>query len=156
MIRRRICRASAVAPGTCGELAQGMINGTHFLITCPIDMYSAATVEISHGDGAIRGPEDSPKASRAVQATLEFLGETVSAIANQQVLFNPHLESTLELAAQTGAVGVNVAHSGTVIGMLFADDAPVVERAAALAREQLPDLQWLRHSRMVRGGVKLS
>ena len=295
MIRRRICRASAVAPGTCGELAQGMINGTHFLITCPIDMYSVATVEISRGDGTLRGPEDSPNASRVVQATLEFLGETglkvrlsldsrlprgkgmasstadvtaaigatsaalgeepapaqlaeialrveptdgvmfpdiamfdhhegriarslgrsppmrvlvldfggivdtlefnqidrlsvlgqlelrmveavaliedgirtgdpksigrgatISALANRQVLFNPYLESTLELASQTGAVGVNVAHSGTVIGMLFTDDAPVVERAAALARQHLPDLQWLRHSRIVRGGVKLS
>ena len=274
---------------------QGMINGTHFLITCPIDMYSVATVEISRGDGTLRGPEDSPKACRAVQATLEFLGETgvesrlslnsrlphgkgmasstadvaaavaataaalceelspaqlaeialgvepsdgvmfpdiaifdhregritrslgrsppmrvlildfggivdtlefnqidrlsvlgqlelrmveavaliedgirtgdprsigrgatISALANRQVLFNPYLESTLELAAQMGAVGVNVAHSGTVIGMLFTDDAPVVERAAALARQHLPDLQWLRHSRIVRGGVKLS
>ena len=53
-----------------------MINGTHFLITCPIDMYSVATVEISRGDGGIRGPEDSPKACRAVQATLDFLGDT--------------------------------------------------------------------------------
>ena len=33
-------------------------------------------------------------------------GATISALANRQVLFNPYLESTLELASQTGAVGV--------------------------------------------------
>ena len=36
-------------------------------------------------------------------------GATISALANQQVLFNPYLESTLELAAPMGAVGVNFA-----------------------------------------------
>ena len=76
MIRRRICRASAVAPGTCGELAQGMINGTHFLITCPIDMYSVATVEISHGDGAIRGSGGLAEGLQGGTGYLGIPGET--------------------------------------------------------------------------------
>ena len=247
------------------------------MVTCPIDMYSVATVEISRGSGGVYGPEDSPKAVQAVQATLAYLeetevdvrlwldsplprgkgmasstadvaaaivatgsalgqefspaqiaaialgvepsdgvmypnialfdhlegriartlgppppmrvialdfggsvdtvefnkdraerrlehgmeeslaliedgirladpirigqGATRSAIANQRLLFNPHLEPVLELSEQAGFVGVNVAHSGAVIGMLFPDDQEVVERAATLARHELPDLQ---------------
>ena len=306
------CRASAVAPGTCGELAQGMLGGILCMVTCPIDMYSTATVELSPGPGVvpappaaipefptviptkagIHGPPDSPKACRAALATLDYLdvagmkgrlwldsrlprgkgmasstadvaaaivataaalgwelspeqiaeialgvepsdgvmfpdvavfdhregriarslgppppmrvlildfggsvdtlefnqadrdsvlkrlapemaeavsliedgisrgdplrigrGATLSAQANQQVLFNPHLEPALELSRELGAVGVNVAHSGTVIGMLFRDDAALVERAAAAARQQLPGLESALPRRIVGGGV---
>ena len=300
-------RASAAAPGTCGELAQGMLNGILCMVTCPIDMYSVATVELSPvpngirgnsdasaATGRISGPENSPKARRAVLATLDYLnitgtearlsldsklprgkgmasstadvaaaivatasamgrelspaqvaeialgvepsdgvmlpnvsifdhregritrnlgppppmrvivldfggsvdtlefnradrdellnrlgpemaeavsliedgilrgdplrigrGATVSAQANQQVLFNPRFEAVLELSREVGAAGVNVAHSGTVIGMLFRNDGALVERAAAIAREQLPGLESALRCRIVGGGVKL-
>ena len=80
-------------------------------------------------------------------------GATLSAQANQQVLFNPHLESAVELSREVGAVGVNVAHSGTVIGMLFRDDAVLVERAATIARQQLPGLESALARRIVGSGV---
>ena len=38
--------ATARAPGVCGELAQGVIEGIHFLVTCPIDFYSRVKVDI--------------------------------------------------------------------------------------------------------------
>ena len=286
-------RASAMAPGTCGELAQGMLDGILCMVTCPIDVYSTATVELSPGKSGISAPADSPKARQAVSATLDYLGAagmeaslsldsrlprgkgmasstadvaaaiaatgaalgrelspaqvaeialgvepsdgvmfpnvsifdhrkgriavtlgtpppmrvvvldfggsvdtlefnrtdreaslkrlgprmaeavslikdgivrgdplrvghgaTVSAVANQEVLFNPHLETVLELSRRVGAVGVNVAHSGTVIGMLFRNDSALVERAAALALLQLPGLESALHCRIVGGGVK--
>ena len=292
-------RVSASAPGTCGELAQGMLDGILCMVTCPIDLYSVATVELwpgppaIHGKEGIHGPPDSPKARRAARATLDYLGApdmqgrlwldsplprgkgmasstadvaaaivatamamgreisplqvaeialavepsdgvmisdiavfdhregriarslgppppmrvlvldfggsvdtmefnragrdevlkrlgprmaeavsliedgilrgdplrigrgaTVSALANQDVLFNPHLEPVLELSRRVGAVGVNVAHSGTVIGMLFPEDAALVERAAAAAKMQLPGLQSALRCRIVGGGVK--
>ena len=292
-------RASASAPGTCGELAQGMLDGILCMVTCPIDLYSVATVElwpgptVIPGKEGIQGPPDSPKARRAARATLDYLdapdmqgrlwldsplprgkgmasstadvaaaivatamamgreisplqvaeialavepsdgvmisdiavfdhregriarslgppppmrvlvldfggsvdtmefnragrdevlkrlgprmaeavsliedgilrgdplrigrGATVSALANQDVLFNPHLEPVLELSRRVGAVGVNVAHSGTVIGMLFPEDAALAERAAATARQQLPGLQSALRCRLVGGGVK--
>ena len=317
-------RASAIAPGTCGELAQGMLDGVLCMVTCPIDMYSTATVELSPAatptnsvvipapsplisapspvipalspvipaKAGIHGPTDSPKACRAVEATLDYLGATgmtarvwldsplprgkgmasstadvsaaivataaavgrelspaqiaeialgvepsdgvmfpeiavfdhrkgrvarslgqpppmrvlildfgggvdtlefnradrddvlkslapemaeavsliedgisrgdplrigkgatLSAQANQQVLFNPHLEPAVELSREVGAVGVNVAHSGTVIGMLFRDDAALVERAAAAAHQQLPGLESALPRRIVGGGI---
>lgn len=44
---------------------------------------------------------------------------TISALANQTILFKPSLEGIIELSQRFGAVGVNVAHSGTVVGVLF-------------------------------------
>ena len=46
-------------------------------------------------------------------------GATLSALAHQNLLFKPHLERILKWAFELGGVGVNVAHSGSVIGMLF-------------------------------------
>ena len=288
---RRI--ASAAAPGTCGELAQGMLDGILCMVTCPIDLYSRATVAIRPGDGNIAGPPDAPKAAQAAQAALDCLGgsgmtgrlrldsplprgkgmasstadvaaaiaavsaamqrplppaqiaeialsiepsdgvmfpgiaifdhrrgrvarsigppppmralildfggsvdtlefnranrdallrelaptmteavslitegiargdplrigrgATLSAAANQRILFNPHLEPAIELSRRVGAVGVNAAHSGAVIGLLFPGDSPSLPaRAAAEARRRLPGLQSARHRRIVGGGV---
>lgn len=46
-------------------------------------------------------------------------GATISALANQNILFKPHLEDIIAISQAWGAVGVNIAHSGTVVGILF-------------------------------------
>ena len=80
-------------------------------------------------------------------------GSTLSARANQAILYKPQLESAIGLASETGAAGVNVAHSGTVIGMLFEDDDMRVRRAASLAWERLAGLKSVRCQRIIGGGV---
>ena len=288
-------KASAAAPGTCGELCQGLVDGVVCMVTCPIDMYSVATVELFPSDGEVSGPADSPKTRRAVRATLDYLqedalaaslsldsslprgkgmasstadvaaaivatasalgrelaperiseialgvepsdgimfpgialvdhragrvartlgppppmrilvldfggaldtvefnrvdrkdilkrtesdtaravclieegikcrdiarigkGATLSAIANQQVLFKPGLEAALELSQSVGALGMNVAHSGTVIGILLPDDGSIAGQAASLAWERLHGLESVRCQRVVGGGVTVS
>ncbi len=294
-------RASASAPGTCGELAQGMLDGVLCMVTCPIDMYSRATVELHPSQPfdelrrGIEGPGDSPKACKAAKATLDYLGNsdmggrlwldsplprgkgmasstadvaaaivatagatgaevppevvaeialsvepsdgimiphvavfdhregkvsrilgkpppmrvvildfggsvdtqefnlvdrnaflkrlqprmteavslieegiargdplrigrgaTISAVANQELLFNPRLEAVQELSLRTGAVGVNVAHSGTVIGMLFPDNAPLAKGAVEVALREMEGLEAVLQCRIVSGGVRLS
>jgi L-threonine kinase len=288
-----LATSSAVAPGTCGELAQGMLDGVTFLLTCPIDLYATATVEWREGDGKISAPSASSKAALALQYTLEFLGigdrldaklylksplprgkgmasstadvaatvvataiaagrpvsddviaeialriepsdglmysgitrfdhrlgsyaqklgdpppmrvvildfggtvdtlqfnnvdvsaslisseevlreavelisqgiqesdvekigrgSTMSARANQAILYKPQLENAIALASEIGAAGVNVAHSGTVIGMLVEDDDMQVRRAASLAWERLAGLKSVRCQRVIGGGV---
>lgn len=56
------------APGSCGELVQGTINGVNFLITCPVDWYSKITVT----EDAAQTNVD-PKTAAAVAKTLEYL-----------------------------------------------------------------------------------
>ena len=36
--------AVAIAPGSCGELVQGLVNGRYFLVTCPISWYSEVEI----------------------------------------------------------------------------------------------------------------
>ncbi len=68
--------ASVLAPGTCGELVQGMTGGVDFLVTCPINQFSRATVTVSRVDGPgnqVRGIDHLPKTRQAVTATLSRL-----------------------------------------------------------------------------------
>ena len=80
-------------------------------------------------------------------------GATISALANQEILYKPQLEAVIELAPVVGAAGVNVAHSGTVIGMLFPDDDARLDSAVTLVREKLPGLKQTFLCRVVGGGV---
>ena len=287
-------KGTASAPGTCGELAQGMLDGVLCLVTCPIDIRSFATVELLPGSGEVQAPPDSPKAAEAVRATLEYLGETgadarlsldsvipigkgmasstadvaasiaataaaadqrldpgqiagislgvepsdgvmfpgisvfdhregriarslgepppmrvlvldfggvvdtleynrvardqalksqesrmseavslietglvrgnplfigrgatVSAIANQEVSFNPCLDDVLAFSAEVGGFGVNVAHSGTVMGILMPDQSSLVTQAAAHARKRFDCLEAILRCRVEGGGVRI-
>ena len=282
----------ASAPGTCGELAQGMLDGTPVMVTCPIDLFSTATVELSEGSGRVCGPSSSPKASRAVANSMVFLGRddvdarlhldspiprkkgmasstadvvaaivatavalksqiagrqqaelalaiepsdgvmlpgvalfdhrsgriarslgeppsmrvlvlefsgvvdtqgfnavdrdaelkrqagrfgealdlitaglesgdeeligqgaTQSALAHQTVLPKPQLPAVLSLSRAAGAFGVNVAHSGTVMGLLFSDDTERVTWASHQARKRLSGLAAVHDRRLIGGGV---
>ena len=271
-----------------------MIDGDYFLVSCPIDMYATASVEVSPGGGRVHAPEDAPKARRAVELTLDHFGRpdvdarlslsgplprgkgmasstadvsaaiaatstalgqsgtmppseiarlallvepsdglmlpgisvfdhrsgtvartlgeappmrvvvldfggnvdtltfnrvdreetlqllqsmfeealalvtsgiekgrvedvaagaTISALANQRMLYKPLLDAVLNLADELGALGVNVAHSGTVIGMLFEDDEEATSGAAPKVRECLGGIRRVYDRRIVNGGV---
>jgi L-threonine kinase len=80
-------------------------------------------------------------------------GATISSFANQEILFKPHLDAVIEFANEVGAAGVNVAHSGTVIGLLFPDNAVLVERAVAVAPHRLDRLESVMQCRVTGGGV---
>ncbi len=288
--------AMARAPGSCGELVQGMLDGNYFLVSCPIDMYSTATVEISRGCGRVTAPHDAPKSRRAVELTLAHTGRrdaearlslsspiprskgmasstadisasikatvsairpgieispdeiasialriepsdsvmfpgialldhkggsmmralgappsmrvvvldfggsvdtlafngvnrdralnrleaqfdealslietgirdadpaaigegaTLSAVANQSLLYKPQLDAVLRLAEEVGAVGVNAAHSGTVLGLLFEDDDSLAENAVSRAWNTLFGIKRIHNRRIVSGGATL-
>ena len=61
----------AKAPASCGELIEGSLAGTPFLVTAPISMYATATVSDAftgiHGLGT--------KAQEALRRTLAHIGE---------------------------------------------------------------------------------
>lgn len=76
---------------------------------------------------------------------------TVSARAHQAILPHPLWEQVRRLARVCGALGVNVAHSGTVIGLLFDPrQVDVPERQRWLARQLRLPVHALR---LVGGGV---
>lgn len=80
-------------------------------------------------------------------------GATLSARANQDILYKKHLETMIAIGEQYGAVGVNVAHSGTVTGLLFAGESDFDQQACRLAVEkQCPELSYLQTVSLVSGG----
>lgn len=91
----------------------------------------------------------------SADAELIGRGASLSAMTYQDVLTKPELPQIFALADAAGAVGVNVAHSGTVVGMLFKQDAQRLERAAAQARSQLRDLCKVHHQRLIGGGSEI-
>jgi L-threonine kinase len=285
--------ATVRAPGVCGELAQGVIEGIHFLVTCPVDFYSRVKVEIFSDGPGVEAPEDCSKAAAAVRRTLSQLkkakvrarltvsnpiprgkgmgsssadlaaaiaatglaldirlsplqigqlalqveptdgvmfpgitlfdhragtlveelgpplpleivaldfggsvdtldfnrvdrraqwqavksetgealglvreglqrgdarllgqGASLSAAAGQQVSFKPRLSDVTRFAGAVGAVGVNVAHSGAVIGVLLDATERRGKSVFRQAREAFPEAEAIHHFRLLSGGVQ--
>ena len=111
--------ATASAPGTCGELVQGMTDGAHFLVTCPINQFSRATATLRVGDSvradvAVRGIDHLPKARQAVAATLEKLAPNLGiayltadvAVTNPIPAGKGMGSSSADITAAVGAIGL--------------------------------------------------
>ncbi|MDO8673180.1 MAG: hypothetical protein Q7O66_17380, partial [Dehalococcoidia bacterium] len=68
-------------------------------------------------------------------------GATLSARANQEILYKPQLEAVIALASEIGAVGVCVGHSGTIIGVLLDRRTADVRAVHQCLRRQLVGLE---------------
>ena len=82
---------------------------------------------------------------------------TLSALANQRLVHKPQLEEIIEYAKSLGALGVNVAHSGTMMGVLFAADESMnkVLEAAKLIGAKFPHLEYFETERLISGGYEI-
>ena len=80
-------------------------------------------------------------------------GATLSSQLNQGVLPKPQLSDVLKLSRAAGALGVNVAHSGTVIGLLFDADAERISWAARAVRRRLPEVVAVHDCQVIGGGA---
>ena len=81
-------------------------------------------------------------------------GASLSAAAGQQVLFKPRLPDVIEFAESVGAVGVNVAHSGAVIGVLLDATERRGKSTFRRAQEAFPEAEAIHHLRLLGGGVQ--
>ena len=70
-----------------------------------------------------------------------------SALANQDILFKPHLNEIINFAMNEGALTVNIAHSGTVIGIFF-DDIYVVDSVV----KRFKHIKLLKIANIINGG----
>ena len=81
-------------------------------------------------------------------------GATISAQAGQQVLPKERLDDVVEFAEGVGAVGVNVGHSGTIMGVLLDARERRGKSTYHRANEAFPDAESVYHFRMLGGGVQ--
>ena len=81
-------------------------------------------------------------------------GATISALANQCIIEKRGLAEAVACAAHYGAVGINAAHSGTVVGVLF-DDACRSGYADCVRQLLLNNQNWhyLGQAKLVPGGI---
>lgn len=79
---------------------------------------------------------------------------TISARTNQKLLEKPQLDEIIEFAETQGALGVNVAHSGTIIGLMFhpEDSMKKVIDIAKMVEEKFPHLEYFETERLISGG----
>lgn len=84
---------------------------------------------------------------------LEMLGRgaTLSALANQHILPKSELPTVLKFAQDLQAVGVTIAHSGTVMGLIFHNDMTIVDIPTYIKRKKP---HWrISLARFINGGV---
>jgi len=81
-------------------------------------------------------------------------GATISALANQKILHKPYLEEMIDIALSWGAIGVNIAHSGTVVGVLFPGNILQNISPCVLAiSKSCIGVEYLRTVRLISGGL---
>ena len=81
-------------------------------------------------------------------------GSSISAIAGQHVLPKPHLAAVQDFAKDVGAVGVNVGHSGTIIGVLLDARQRRGKSTFRRACEAFPEAEMVHHFRLMGGGLQ--
>jgi L-threonine kinase len=81
-------------------------------------------------------------------------GATLSALANQSILPKPDLESIIDYAMARGAYGVNVAHSGTVAGVLLPPSLEAGESLVRGFRARFPQIERHYTLRLTGGGPR--
>jgi L-threonine kinase len=78
------------------------------------------------------------------RADLIAAGATLSALANQEILYKPELETLMAIAARSGALGINTAHSGTVTGILYRPGEVDIYRLETEIRRVFPHVRFIR------------
>ena len=260
-------------PGSCGELAQGMLNNKPFLITCPINLFTTVTIsdefrgrvglgwksklmlkrtleyldchkfnfgitiesELLHGKGMASSSADIAAVAKAAALALGdnltaveiaslatsieptdgifyngivamnpvsgkilhrfdvvpkykiaifdfgskvntlnfqrrsnlYLREiplnldlnlaTTSALANQSILYKDKLREIIQLSKSLGAIGVNAAHTGTVIGIIFPENVDIVDvnLRSNIISNAFHHIKFLKAVNLISGGFNI-
>ncbi len=82
-------------------------------------------------------------------------GATISTAANQAILRKPGLDRLLKLAeSKPEIVGVNAAHSGTLVGVMVTEEQKLA-RVANQVQISCPELDYLFTTRLINGGYQV-
>ena len=110
------------APATCGELVQGSLDEVPCLVSCPIDLWSSATVAL-RGDPGWAAPDDAPKAAQAIAAGAALLGHGASG----GIL---HLDSAIPRGRGYGSSTADIVAALAALGEALGRPLPPHEIAA--------------------------
>ena len=81
---------------------------------------------------------------------------TLSAFANQNILEKKELEKIYDIAMQNDALGINIAHSGTIIGMLFCcEQMDDLLLAIEKTKKTCQSVSFLKTVNLISGGLRI-
>ncbi|MBI4320797.1 MAG: GHMP kinase [Chloroflexi bacterium] len=83
-------------------------------------------------------------------------GATLSAKANQNVLHKPQLDAVIAVADEIDALGVNVGHSGTVVGVLLHPQKHHAASVASWVAHRLPSPEATYTCQIIGGGFQVA
>lgn len=124
-------RARDVAPGTCGELAQGILpDGRGFVVTCPIDLTTTVDIVLTPAAATeiVGAPVARPYLERALRRTAERIELEASRIA---VAHHTRLPVGKGMASSTADIVAASRALARAAGVELLD-AEVAEIAAAI------------------------
>lgn len=120
----------ARCPGTCGEWVQGARAGVPFLVDCPINRFSEATVRLSTRSSHWQVPRGKDKVDQVLKLIIAEQGLTGF---SGQVTFSSELPSGKGMASSTADIVAAAAATLTAIG-----ETPDPEKLARWALEVEP------------------
>ncbi|MCL5986737.1 MAG: GHMP kinase [Actinobacteria bacterium] len=82
------------------------------------------------------------------------LGASISAFCNQEILYKEQLEEIDQFSRLFDASGICVAHSGTVIGVIFQPDLKAVNKFIKVLEKKYKNEFIFKVARLVGGGVE--
>ena len=94
---------------------------------------------------------------KEIPSTLDLNLATTSALANQNILYKDKLQEIIQLAKSLGALGVNAAHTGTVIGIIFPEDIDLVdvELRSNIISNAFPHIKFIKAVNLISGGFNV-
>ena len=90
--------------------------------------------------------------------TFDLNMATASALANQEILPKPQLEDIVHLAKLLGALGITIAHTGTVMGVIFAEDTSQaqIDSCSSTLTNSFEHITFLAAVKLISGGFYIS
>lgn len=105
-------KASAMCPGSCGELIQGIMDGRELLVSYPVNLYSRVTLIETTRSAICYKP---PKVRKALELTFKMLGFPVEETRNIQIEIESDIPSCKGMASSTADIGAVIAAVGCLL-----------------------------------------
>ena len=137
-----------------GIVAMNPVNGKVLCRFDPVPEYKIAIFDFGGKVNTLTFPRRSNLHLMNLPTTFDVNLATTSALANQNIIHKDNLRETIQFAKSLGALGVNAAHTGTVIGIIFAEDVDFieVERRAAIIASEFIHIKFVATAKLISGG----
>ena len=112
-------KAKAICPASCGELLQGVIGTSEKLISYPIDLYAAVTIEESKVPARTM---DRRKAVEGMYRTLEYFGLPRKIGDTLSVEVVSHIPVAKGMASSTADIAASIVATAALLGKEISRD----------------------------------